>query len=56
LRLDDLPRNRELLVVCEGGVRSIRAARFLKQVGFSKVTNLAGGTSAWRRAGLPTER
>jgi glyoxylase-like metal-dependent hydrolase (beta-lactamase superfamily II)/rhodanese-related sulfurtransferase len=56
LRLDDLPRNRELLVVCEGGSRSVRAARFLKQVGFSKVTNLAGGTSAWRRAGLPTER
>jgi glyoxylase-like metal-dependent hydrolase (beta-lactamase superfamily II)/rhodanese-related sulfurtransferase len=55
MRLDDLPRNRELLVVCEGGSRSVRAGRFLKQVGFSRVTNLAGGTSAWRRAGLPTE-
>jgi hydroxyacylglutathione hydrolase len=56
LRLDDLPRDRDLLVVCEGGTRSVRAARFLKQTGFSRVTNLAGGTSAWRRAGLPTER
>ena len=55
LRLDELPRDRELLVVCEGGVRSARAALFLKQVGFSRVTNLVGGTSAWRRAGLPTE-
>ena len=56
LRLDDVPRDRELLVVCEGGTRSARAARFLKQVGYSRVTNLAGGTSAWRRAGLPTEK
>jgi hydroxyacylglutathione hydrolase len=55
IHLDQLPRDRELLVVCEGGSRSARAAHFLKQVGFSKVTNLAGGTSAWRRSGLPTE-
>jgi glyoxylase-like metal-dependent hydrolase (beta-lactamase superfamily II)/rhodanese-related sulfurtransferase len=55
LRLDDLPRERNLLVVCEGGVRSARAARFLRQVGFSRVNNLVGGTSGWRHAGLPTE-
>jgi glyoxylase-like metal-dependent hydrolase (beta-lactamase superfamily II)/rhodanese-related sulfurtransferase len=55
LRLDELPRDREVLVVCEGGTRSVRAARFLKQTGFVSVTNLAGGTSAWRNAGLPTE-
>ncbi len=55
VRLDELPRGHDLLVVCEGGTRSARAARFLKQVGFPNVTNLVGGTSAWRRAGLPTE-
>ena len=56
LRLEDLPRDRDVLVVCEGGTRSVRAARFLKQVGFANVNNLVGGTSAWRQAGLPTER
>lgn len=55
LRLESLPRDRDLLVVCEGGTRSARAARFLKQTGFSRVTNLLGGTSAWRKAGLPTD-
>jgi rhodanese-related sulfurtransferase len=55
LRLDELPRDREVLVVCEGGVRSARAARFLKQTGFSHVNNLLGGTSAWRHAGLPIQ-
>lgn len=56
LRLDDIPRERDVLVVCEGGTRSLRAARFLRQSGFSRVTNLIGGTSAWRQAELPVER
>jgi glyoxylase-like metal-dependent hydrolase (beta-lactamase superfamily II)/rhodanese-related sulfurtransferase len=56
LRLGELPRDRELLVVCAAGTRSIRAARFLKQVGFEHVTNLLGGTNGWRQAGLPVER
>jgi rhodanese-related sulfurtransferase len=56
MRLDELPRDRDLLIVCEGGTRSARAARFLKQAGYSQVTNLVGGTSAWRQAGLPSER
>jgi glyoxylase-like metal-dependent hydrolase (beta-lactamase superfamily II)/rhodanese-related sulfurtransferase len=56
LHLDELPRDRQVLVVCEGGTRSVRAARFLKQTGFASVTNLAGGTSAWRTAGFPTEK
>ena len=56
LRLDELPRERELLVVCAGGTRSLRAAKFLKQVGFPNVTNMQGGTSGWIAAGHPTER
>jgi rhodanese-related sulfurtransferase len=56
LRLDQVPRERDVMVVCEGGVRSLRAAKFLHQTGFSKVTNLVGGTSAWRKAGLPIEQ
>jgi rhodanese-related sulfurtransferase len=54
-RLGELPRDRELLVVCAGGNRSLRAATFLRQVGFEQVTNLAGGTNGWREAGHPLE-
>ncbi|HEY3058488.1 MAG TPA: MBL fold metallo-hydrolase [Chloroflexota bacterium] len=54
-QLESIPRDRELLVVCQGGTRSVRAARFLKQVGYTQVTNLAGGTTAWRAAGNPIE-
>ena len=55
-RLDEVPREGELLVVCASGIRSLRAASFLRQVGYARVTNLAGGTSGWVAAGHPVER
>jgi len=52
-RLGELPRDRALLLVCQAGARSLRAAQFLAQVGFTRVTNVRGGTGAWAAAGLP---
>jgi glyoxylase-like metal-dependent hydrolase (beta-lactamase superfamily II)/rhodanese-related sulfurtransferase len=46
-RLDEIPRDRELLLVCAGGTRSLRAAQFLHAVGYERVTNLDGGTNGW---------
>ena len=56
LRLAELPRERELLLVCQSGRRSLGAAKFLTQVGYQHVTNLSGGTAAWRDAGHDVER
>lgn len=51
-RAGELPRNREVLVVCRSGARSSRAAKMLSaQRG--DVANVKGGMSAWARAGLP---
>jgi rhodanese-related sulfurtransferase len=44
-RVDELPRDRPVLVVCEKGVRSAEAARWLQTQGFDGVTFLAGGAS-----------
>jgi rhodanese-related sulfurtransferase len=52
-RLDELPRHRPLVLICRSGARSLRAAQFLRQVGFEQVTNVQGGTLAWRAAGKP---
>jgi glyoxylase-like metal-dependent hydrolase (beta-lactamase superfamily II)/rhodanese-related sulfurtransferase len=52
-RLDELPRHRLLALICRSGARSLRAAQFLRQVGFEHVTNVQGGTEAWRLAGKP---
>jgi thioredoxin 1 len=55
-RLDELPRDRPLLLICQGGYRSQRAAQFLKQMGFEQVSSVAGGTAAWAEAGKPLGR
>lgn len=53
-RLDEVPRDRPVLVVCQAGMRSRRAAQFLRQQGFERVRSVSGGTAAWRAArGLP---
>lgn len=45
--LDRLPRDREIVVYCKGGVRSAQAAEHLVQAGFGAVTNVVGGITAW---------
>ena len=46
-RLNEIDRNREIVVQCAVGGRSQRVAEFLKQNGCGKVSNLAGGIRAW---------
>ena len=48
-RLAELPRDRDLVVMCHGGVRSLKVAQYLIQNGFSQVANLTGGIHAWAR-------
>jgi rhodanese-related sulfurtransferase len=48
----ELAKEREILVICQSGARSAQACNYLSGIGY-KVTNVSGGTAAWRRAGLP---
>ncbi len=52
-RLGELPRDRQLLLVCRSGSRSLRATMYLMQQGFDDVANVDGGMIAWKNAGLP---
>jgi hydroxyacylglutathione hydrolase len=54
-RLAEVPRERAVYLICQGGFRSRRAAQFLRQVGYERVVNVAGGTSAWIDAGHPVD-
>jgi rhodanese-related sulfurtransferase len=49
-RVEEFPADREFLVICQSGVRSLRAAEVLEQSGRTGV-NVAGGTAAWIRSG-----
>ncbi len=46
-RLGEIDRNREVVVHCRSGARSQRIAEFLKQAGYERVANVAGGILAW---------
>ncbi len=52
-RLEDVPRDRPLIVFCAGGYRSSIAASLLQREGLTNVSELAGGIAAWEAAGLP---
>jgi hydroxyacylglutathione hydrolase len=52
-RLDEFSHDRPLALICRSGVRSLRAAQFLRQMGFEQVMSVQGGTLAWRAAGKP---
>ncbi|HSJ31386.1 MAG TPA: rhodanese-like domain-containing protein, partial [Longimicrobiales bacterium] len=54
-RLDEVPRDRPVVVHCESGSRSAIAASLLAANGYDDVRNLTGGFVDWSRAGHPTE-
>ncbi|HUA97144.1 MAG TPA: molybdopterin-synthase adenylyltransferase MoeB [Terracidiphilus sp.] len=53
-RLGEIDREREIVVQCKSGGRSQRVAEYLKQAGYEKVANLAGGILAWSDQVDPT--
>jgi adenylyltransferase/sulfurtransferase len=55
-RLGEIDRDREIVVQCKSGGRSQRVAEFLKQSGYTKVANLAGGILAWADQIDPTAK
>jgi sulfur-carrier protein adenylyltransferase/sulfurtransferase len=46
-RVEEIPRDVPVYVMCHGGVRSGRVVEYLRGQGFGKVTNVRGGIGAW---------
>ncbi len=44
-------KNTPIVAYCAGGVRSLIAARTLKEMGYENVTSMSGGYTAWKNAG-----
>lgn len=42
-----LPKDKEIVVICQSGLRSSQACKQLKKLGYEKVTNVRGGMSAY---------
>jgi rhodanese-related sulfurtransferase len=46
-RVHELSKDKEVIVVCQSGMRSNQASKLLKKLGFTQVTNVIGGMNAW---------
>jgi molybdopterin/thiamine biosynthesis adenylyltransferase/rhodanese-related sulfurtransferase len=46
-RINEIPKEKEIIVMCQHGIRSRRGAKILKEVGFTRVRNLSGGIKEW---------
>jgi glyoxylase-like metal-dependent hydrolase (beta-lactamase superfamily II)/rhodanese-related sulfurtransferase len=53
--IEQLPKDRPLLVYCAGGYRSSIAASLLQRLGFRSVSEIAGGIAGWEAAKLPVQ-
>ena len=56
-RLDELPRDQPLVVMCHVGGRSSQVVQWMHANGFENALNLTGGIAAWSAeidAGVPT--
>ena len=55
-RVAEVPRDRDVLLICRSGNRSGTAQRQLLELGYDRVFNVSGGMNAWTHSGLPVER
>ncbi|HEX3369592.1 MAG TPA: rhodanese-like domain-containing protein [Candidatus Cybelea sp.] len=46
-RLGELPRDRDIVVICHLGARSAHITKRLNALGYARAINLSGGMEAW---------
>jgi rhodanese-related sulfurtransferase len=54
-RVGEVPRDRDILLICQSGSRSLNAGKLLQRLGITRIFNVSGGTSAWHLQRLPME-
>lgn len=54
-RFHEIPKDKEVVLVCRSGGRSLRAAGFLVNHGYTQVVNMKHGMIRWAQKGFPTK-
>ena len=49
-RLAEIPKDKDTVIYCEKGIRSVIAVQRLEASGFENLHNLSGGVKAWQDA------
>jgi rhodanese-related sulfurtransferase len=54
-RFYEIPKDKDVVMVCKDGGRSLRAAGFLVNHGYTNVVNMQHGMARWVQKGFPTK-
>ena len=54
-RFTEIPRDRDVVMVCKVGSRSLRTAGFLLNHGYKHMVNMQHGIARWVQKGFPTQ-
>ena len=54
-RINEIPKNQEIVMVCRSGGRSLKATYFLMNAGYETVYNMDGGIIKWVAKGFPAK-
>lgn len=54
-RINEIPKDEQVVFYCRTGARSGQACMYLSQYGYDNVYNLSGGIVSWARQGLPIQ-
>ncbi len=54
-RVNELPKDQKIVIVCRSGNRSQEGRDILLEAGFEDVVSMEGGVSTWRSLGYPIE-
>ena len=54
-RYNEIPKDKNVVMVCKSGGRSLRAAGFLVNHGYNNVVNMQHGIMRWAEKGFPTK-
>lgn len=46
-KMNILNKNEPIMLICQSGMRSMRAAKILKKAGFANIYNVRGGMATW---------
>ena len=54
-RIDEIPKDKEIVMVCRSGERSLRTTYFLMNAGYENVFNMKDGIIKWASKNFPTK-
>lgn len=54
-RWSEIPKDRAVVIVCQGGERSLKATYYLQYHGYTQVSNMVGGLDKWVSKGFPVK-